>query len=288
MIRTLFIPRLRLESLESRDVPSLVPVGPEFQVNTLTDGNQVLQSVAMDSAGEFVIAWRSGGFSTADIVAQRFDTTGMALGSEFRVNTNTAGSQNSPCVAMDADGDFVVAWSDYSGQDGSGSGVFAQRYNAAGIPQGAEFRVNSFTTNDQYGVDVAMAAGGEFVIAWYSNGQLDGFDVYAQRYSVAGVAEGDEFLVNSFTSGGQLSPSVAIDASGAFVISWQDYEQDGSRDGIYAQRYNSGGLAQGGEFLVNSYTTGRQFLHAMSMNAAGDFVSAWTDGGSGGGRRPRR
>jgi hypothetical protein len=34
--------------------------------------------------------------------------------------------------------------------------------------------------------------------------------------------------------------------------------QDG---GIFAQRYNSAGVAQGSNFLVNSYTTGNQFIH---------------------------
>jgi hypothetical protein len=33
---------------------------------------------------------------------------------------------------MDAAGNFVVTWSSY-GQDGSGSGIYAQRYNAAGV-----------------------------------------------------------------------------------------------------------------------------------------------------------
>ena len=38
-------------------------------------------------------------------------------------------------MAMDADGDFVVAWTSQD-QDGSSTGVYAQRYNAAGLPQG--------------------------------------------------------------------------------------------------------------------------------------------------------
>ena len=40
------------------------------------------------------------------------------------------------------DGDFVIAWMSYL-QDGSGHGVYAQRYNASGVPQGPEFRVNT-------------------------------------------------------------------------------------------------------------------------------------------------
>src|SRR3954452_711915 len=53
----------------------------------------------------------------------------VAVGSETRINTVTTGVQVTPSVAMDAVGDYVIAWAS-SAQDGSGYGVYAQRYNA--------------------------------------------------------------------------------------------------------------------------------------------------------------
>src|SRR5205085_8521011 len=108
-----------------------------------------------------------------------------------------------------AAGDFVVTWSSV-GQDGSGYGIYAQRYSAAGAPLGSEFRVNTYTTSDQSQPSVAMGAAGDFIIAWSSIGQAGGVsDVYAQRYSVAGVALGTEFRVNTFTTGEQDIPATA-------------------------------------------------------------------------------
>ena len=46
-------------------------------------------------------------------------------------------------MAMDADGDFVVAWAS-DGQDGDGRGIYAPRYNAV-VPAGPEFQVNPST-----------------------------------------------------------------------------------------------------------------------------------------------
>src|SRR5690242_6944057 len=65
------------------------------------------------------------------------------LSPEFRVNTHTAGAQQTfpqaaKAVAMNrATGDFVAVWSS-QGQTGAGSdwNVYAQRYNAAGAAQG--------------------------------------------------------------------------------------------------------------------------------------------------------
>ena len=72
------------------------------------------------------------------------------VGSEFKVNTYTVDNQGNffygQSVATDAAGNFVITWQSDGGQDGGGSGIFAQRYNAAGVAQGGEFLVNSTTT----------------------------------------------------------------------------------------------------------------------------------------------
>ena len=73
----------------------------------------------------------------------------LAQGSEFLVNTFTTSYQSNSAVAIDADGDFVVTWHS-DGQDGSGYGIYAQRYNASGVAQGSEFLVNTFTTSPSY------------------------------------------------------------------------------------------------------------------------------------------
>jgi Ca2+-binding RTX toxin-like protein len=85
---------------------------------------------------------------------------------------------------MDSDGDFVVTWSSY-GQDGDVYGIYGQRYSAAGVAQGGEFKVNSTTSDYQQFSTVAMDSDGDFVVTWTSNGQ-DGSEsgVYAQRYGI--------------------------------------------------------------------------------------------------------
>jgi len=55
---------------------------------------------------------------------------GDALGPEFQVNTFATSYQVDAAVAMDADGDFVVAW-ESDNQDGSYLGIFAQRFDGA-------------------------------------------------------------------------------------------------------------------------------------------------------------
>jgi hypothetical protein len=67
----------------------------------------------------------------AGAFGQQFDSSGSAVGEEFQINTYFTGSQAFPNAAMDADGDFVVAWHD-GGQDGSNQGVFGRRFAFGG------------------------------------------------------------------------------------------------------------------------------------------------------------
>src|SRR5204862_66208 len=99
-------------------------------VNTFTTGYQAETAVGMSAAGAFVVAWMSEGQdgSNGGIYAQRYSAAGLPSGSEFRVNTYTTSTQRFPAVAVDADGDFVVAWGSFPGQDGDLEGVYAQRY----------------------------------------------------------------------------------------------------------------------------------------------------------------
>src|SRR5258706_3058094 len=75
---------------------------------------------------------------------------------------------------------------------------------------------------------------------------------------------GGEFRANSYTTGTQINVAVAVGSSGSFVVVWQSYYPDGSRFGIFGQRYSSAGAPLGGEFRVNSYTTFSQNYPAVA------------------------
>jgi hypothetical protein len=83
---------------------------------------------------------------------------------------------------MDDSGGHVITWHSNL-QDGSGYGIYGQRYSATGAAQGSEFRVNTFTTSDQLFGQAAMDADGDFVVAWQSDQQDgSGTGVYARQF----------------------------------------------------------------------------------------------------------
>jgi hypothetical protein len=261
-----------------RFLASGAPIGTtEFRVNAQTASYQRNASVASDPTGRLVVVWESDlqdGHKTG-VFGRRYDAAGTP-GPEFRVNVHTTSYQNFPSVAMDDSGNFVVVWQS-AVQDGSERGIFARRYNAAGVAQGGEFQVNSHTTDAQTSPSVAMAGTGNFVVVWRSDLQ-DGSagGIFGQRYDASGVPQGSEFQVSSYTTENQYVPDVAMDADGDFVVVWNSYGQDGEGEGVFGQRYDASGVPQGGEFRLNSYTTGRQMVPFVDMDAGGNFVVGWS------------
>jgi hypothetical protein len=70
-------------------------------------------------------------------------------------------------------------------------------------------------------------------------GETTDSGIFAQRYNSSGVAQGTNFLVNSYTTGSQRDPLIATDNNGNFIISWFGPGTGDTAYGIFAQRYNS-------------------------------------------------
>jgi hypothetical protein len=141
------------------------------------------------------------------------------VGSEFRVDTGGAppAATGTARARLMADDSFIVTWVT---QPAPGdSDVMARRFDPLGVPIGAEFRVNSFTTGAQYSQSIGSDATGNFVVVWTSAGQIGAEqDVFGQRFTPSGSPLGGEFLVNTYTTYGQGYPSVAVRSNGEFVV----------------------------------------------------------------------
>lgn len=271
-----------VESLESRCLLTAAsPVGPEFLVNTdYNAGWQAYQSIATDTAGDFVIAYASD-LQDGDgygIMAQRYAANGTPQGSPFQVNDYTPGIQIVPQVGMAGDGSFVIAWEDDNGHDGDGAGIYAKRYDATGAALGAEFRVNTTTVTDQSYPSIAMNASGNCVISWTSShrGQPD---VFAQMYAPNGAPVGGEFEVNDNEPAAQRQSAVAMMSNGNFLIAWQSYDQVAGSDwDVYAKIFNATGASVTSEFNVNGFKDTAGGQGGVSASAGNhQYVLTWNN-----------
>ena len=102
---------LNLEPLEGRLVLSLVAVSSsDAKINQTSPVNQTLPSVAMDANGDYVVAWDNQ-VSKGLIISttSKGASTIQPESQTDEIQRRPDEWRHAPSVAMDADGDFVVA-----------------------------------------------------------------------------------------------------------------------------------------------------------------------------------
>lgn len=308
------------------------PVGGEFQANSYTTGDQRLPQVACDSTGACVVVWegqrvgddtqgialrvydntgapifpgeREGHPATLDpeilprvarndvgfvvvwqhtapivgneLVGQRFDPDGDTVGPAFQVAAFTTGTISHPAVAMDAAGNFVVAWQSYD--DGAATGIRARLYDPDGLPVTGEFNANSYTTGFQTIPSVAMDGTGGFVIAW-DNGETPPFPIHAQKFDATGAPVGGYVQL-----GDGIGVVIAKRELGGYGAIWVP-SSGGSVLGalIEGARFDDNLAPVGSVFELHDVNVTQQaFARTLAANIGRHFVFAWQDLGPGG------
>ncbi|HXO41399.1 MAG TPA: hypothetical protein VN999_08130, partial [Thermoanaerobaculia bacterium] len=164
--------------------------GGEVQVTmtTATSAFQGAPAVAWGPDGSYVVAWQqqsatAGGW---DVVAQQFQINGgappTAPGPVLAASgPSTSFCRQSPAVAIDAAGDFVVVWA--SNEESAGlHGIFGQLYSSTGQAQGSRISVSTTAAYDDLVPTVAMTADGRFLVAWQANGP-SGWSILARAFA---------------------------------------------------------------------------------------------------------
>lgn len=254
-------------------------VGGETRANVTINQKQGLPKVDVFSDGGFVVTWESwaqdgNNFGT---YARIFAADGSAVTNEFLVNTYTANNQNWQSVEVLNNGTFVVTWQS-TGQDGSGVGIYGQRFAADGTRLGGEFQVATQTLGNQSNARMAALTDGGFLIVWVdASGAFagsDGTEIAARRYDANGTALGPEFHINVDNAvGNQYTPAVAALPDGGYVVIWSDV--DGTLRG---QRYDQNDAQSGAQFTVQSFAfnEGGGLWHpAVTSLDDGGFAVTW-------------
>ncbi|NBJ23054.1 hypothetical protein [Microvirga arsenatis] len=253
-------------------------IGPERIVNSVAAGGQQDPSIAVLADGGWVIAWRGDDENGDwDVFQTRFDANGYEVSSTVgRVNTHTGDVQFNPDVTALGDGGWVVTWTS-SPQDGSGGGIYQQRYNASGVAVHGEVRVNTIASGEQIQPSVAALADGGWVVTWSSRAQDgSGYNIHQQRYHSSGWTLGRETVVNVAGANEQIMSDVKALPDGGWLVTWESVGQDGSEEGIFQRRYSATGQpVTQGDIQVNTTTTGAQKMASVSMLPDGGWIVTW-------------
>ncbi len=273
------------------------PLGNAFQVNTTMDASQNYPDVITLADGSFVVYWDTddSGANGSDIRAVHYrvdaETGSVSVvgTGDFIVNSYTAGKQYKPVGVALEDGGYLIIWGS-DGGDGSGSAVYAQRYDADDHKVGREFIVNTTTKGNQgtggdsidatHILDATLTADGNVYVTWQSD-NVDGSGNGVEGIVInPDAAYYSEFAVNTTTTGDQTASKVVSLPTGGLFEVWVSASGDGSGTAIKGQMLDAKGQPVGSEFTVNSTTTGNQLTPVVLEN--GNIEVVWTSPGTNG------
>ena len=280
---------------------ALTQAGAQFRVNVQGANDQEKPQIALLNDGGAVFVWQGGRVGFQKIYARFMAANGAFITTgDILVNTYTNEFQVDASVATLADGSVVVVWGSY-GQDGNRQGIYGQRFSAAGVKLGDEFRVNNFTLNNQRTPSVAALTNGNFVVAWVSELQRasSSVDIYARLFTISNslpTAVANEFAVNPTTTNVCANPHLTGSPQGGFAVVWSQngnvtYAAGSASENstpnipvsvvssngwdVMARVYSATGSAISAPARLNTWTRGDQYAPRISAFGR-NYLAVWT------------
>ncbi len=159
----------------------------------------------------------------------------------------TGRSIRNPQIAVGGMGDFMVVWNEYDQR--FNQQALARVYDGNGNPAGPVFQVSENLISGESAAKVAADARGNFVVVWEGD-DGDGLGSFFQRFNRRAKRLGSPIRANRSASGYQVTPNVAMDHDGSFVVVWQDCPRPFDCPDLRAARFSAAGQRQGRELVI--------------------------------------
>lgn len=189
------------------------------------------------------------------------------VGDVFQVATATDAYCISPRAAIDTDGGFHVVWQSFDpANEDSSWDVHGRSFDAGGAPRDDQHAINTYTLGFQEAPVVAIADGGEFVVAWSGAGAGDQYGTFARVHEADGAAKSDEIRLHDATPVVYERGPAAAGAGAGFLVAWIEDTR------IAGVRMDANGAAVG---TFESPVAEPNHVAVDSL-PAGEFVVAWS------------
>ncbi len=152
---------------------------------------------------------------------------------------------------------------------------------AQGVSYNQEFVISTDTSSWKRNPTGIRLTENRFIVCWESDKQDGSYSgIYGQLLSNNGFKIGEEFQINTYTSGRQALPCVSSIIDSSFIVCWSnsDYEQDPTKRGILAQLFNGDGSKKGIEFQISKQGSEPTVCELTDGNFVACFTSFDKDG----------
>ncbi|MFZ5757606.1 MAG: RHS repeat-associated core domain-containing protein [Pseudomonadota bacterium] len=233
------------------------------QIIESNTGSALYPQIATDGNGNVIVVWQEkiAGGTRWDLWSNRY-TAGIGWGVPQLLETDNVNSVSRPVVAMDRQGNAIVAWAQL--------GIWARRYDVASGWQAAQQLIAPPYSNI-HDPKVAMDPSGNAVVICSVAHSGTVQNIWASRY-MSGAGWTAAQLIETSDVSHAINPRVTLDPMGNALAVWQ--QSDGTRNNIWANRYVPGagwGVAQ----LIETNNAGGASLPDVEVDPAGNGMAVW-------------
>ncbi|HEY0557125.1 MAG TPA: hypothetical protein VGG20_22920 [Thermoanaerobaculia bacterium] len=286
-----------LALLPAAAVPALAqpqPVGAEFRVNGNVESKQRNPVAAFNAAGSSLVVWEN---DKNGLRARLYGRDGAPLTDELGLVANQTLTtipshgievlRKDPAVAFLPSGELLMAWTQER-DDVSvdvfiehrtvlDRDVYAQKFTAAGAPEGTAVRLNTTTAGFQSQPKILVRNGGDAMVVWQSDDQTTataGDGIFGRMVHPATGQPSSAEMKLSSVSGLAANVGIAGSPNGGFAVTWE--AADANSQGVFVRLFGKMAAPQGAEFRVNTTVSGLQRRPAIAADPnAGGWLVVW-------------
>jgi predicted phosphodiesterase len=204
--------------------------------------------------------------------AEEIDPVGF---NDRTMNAEGSGNQRLSRAATIDSGHSIVVWEDDADDDGKYN-IKMRGFTPDGTENFGEMTINSNTGGTHSNPSVAVDSSGDAVVVWQDDSDGDGrYKIKMSGYTIDGNCRFSNYSVASDSLGRQANPAVSMDATGRFVVVWQEDIDNIDSSAIYMRGFDSNGLEFFSERTANSVPEGHKHNPDVEALSNGVFVVAW-------------
>jgi hypothetical protein len=224
--------------------------------------------IAMDAAGNAVVAWSVRQFIGDAIFLQRFDPSNLPLAAPEQINQVVTGTRDNPRIALGSAGSLLVSW-DFDRT--VVADVYARRFDGPTGAWSPEVRINPSQSGVQQGSSPVLFPNGEGAVLF---SDLTAGTVQVRQVDTTGAPAGNALQLGTLGPESTISPAV-VGADGTVLVAWQ-----GSDRHIHGGFFDQTWQPVGATLAVSTPIPGSiEWAPALAAGGPGGFVAAWNNGG---------
>ncbi len=232
-----------------------------------------LFEMAVYPDGRLVVVWENYSGTGSTIAMRLYDKDGISVLGPSAVNSDGGSSSHwAPSVAVDPNGNFVVAWEDYRN---ARADIYIRLFNGAGTALGTDLAMVPPNANlaDQFAPQVAFSVTDRFAIGWID--QRLGQEVFLQRFSaLSGLIGGNVQLSGPNMQIDNWDLNFSVSPTNKLLATWAAF---GAENDIEVLHFDSAFSPNGSPVQMNLVGTGQRWKPTACFRPSGAYAAGWTD-----------